>query len=101
MPKDSINRLTSVSLAYWIMDDGSFNKSKGYLILWTDSYSKEDILYLTSILETKFNLSSTLFMVKKNKKIYYRIRINKSSMASLIELVRPYFISSMLYKLGL
>ena len=100
VPKDSINRLTSVSLAYWIKDDGSFNKSKGYLILCTDSYSKEDILYLTSILETKFNLSSSLFMVKKNNKIYYRIRINKSSMPSLIELIKPYFIPSMLYKLA-
>ena len=84
------------------MDDGSFSKSKGYLILCTDSYSKENVLNLTSILETKFNLSSSLFMVKKkNKKIYYRIRINKSSMPSLIELVKPYFIPSMLYKLGL
>ena len=65
VPKDSINRQTLVSLAYWIMDNGSFNKSKGYLILCTDSYSKENVLYLTSILETKFYLSSSLFMVKK------------------------------------
>ena len=65
-----INRLTPrfAALAFWTMDDGSFNKSKGYLILCTDSYSKEDVLYLTSILETKFNLSSSLFMVQKNKK---------------------------------
>lgn len=68
VPKDIINKLTPVSLAYWIMDDGSFSKSKGYLILCTDSYSKENVLYLTSILETKFNLSSSLFMVQKNKK---------------------------------
>ena len=112
VPKDIINKLTPVSLAYWIMDDGSFSKSKGYLILCTDSYSNpwpqpgtrvraENVLYLTSILETKFNLSSSLFMVKKNNKIYYRIRINKSSMPSLIELIKPYFIPSMLYKLGL
>ena len=58
VPKDSISRLTPVSLAHWIMDDGSFNKSKGYLILCTDSYCKEDVLYLISILKTKFNLSS-------------------------------------------
>lgn len=32
VPKDSISRLTPVSLTYWIMDDSSFNKSKGYLI---------------------------------------------------------------------
>nr|WVH38006.1 LAGLIDADG endonuclease [Fomes fomentarius] len=107
VPKDSINRLTPVSLAYWIMDDGSFNKSKGYLILCTLSYCKEDVLYLISILKTKFNFRAALFWPNqpseeaKNNKIYYRIRINKSSMPSLIELVKPYFISSMLYKLGL
>ena len=27
VPKDIINKLTPVSLAYWIMDDGSFSKS--------------------------------------------------------------------------
>lgn len=95
------------------MDDGSFNKSKGYLILCTDSYCKEDVLYLISILNTKFSLSSGLVQVSRptvlvlvlvlenSTKVYYRIRINKSSMRSLIELVKPYFIPSMLYKLGL
>ena len=107
VPKNSINRLTPVSLAYWIMDDGSFNKSKGYLILCTDSYCKEDVLYLISILNAKFSLSSGLVQVSRptvqenSTKVYYRIRINKSSMPSLIELVKPYFIPSMLYKLGL
>jgi hypothetical protein len=83
------------------MDDGSFNTSKGYIIFCTDTYSKEDVLYLISILNTKFNISSALFMIKIIKKFYYRIRINKLSMPILIELVTPYFISSMLYKLGL
>jgi hypothetical protein len=107
VPKNSINRITPVSLAYWIMDDGSFSKSKGYLILCTDSYCKEDVLYLISILKTKFNLSSALVKISRptvlenNTKIYYRIRINKSSLPILIELVKPYFIPSMLYKLGL
>ena len=102
VPKDIINKLTPVSLAYWIMDEGSFNKSKGYLILCTDSYCKEDVFfYLISILKTKFNLSAALFSTSpprvesQDSKIYYRIRINKSSMPSLIELVKPYFIFSM------
>lgn len=70
IPKDSINRLTSISLAYWIMDDGSFNKSKGYLILCTDSYSREDVLHLISILKNKFNLSAVLVSLKKKMKIF-------------------------------
>ena len=102
IPKDSINSLTSISLAYWIMDDGSFNKGKGYLILCTDSYSREEVLHLIDILKNKFNLSAALVSIKKkNKNFYYRVRVNKSSMPHLIELVKPYIIPSMVYKLGL
>ena len=52
IPKNSYDDLTSVSLAYWIIDDGSFNKLKGNLVLCTDSYSKEDVLQLIFILTT-------------------------------------------------
>ena len=31
--------LTSVGLAFWIMDDGSYNKQNGNIILCTDSYT--------------------------------------------------------------
>jgi hypothetical protein len=72
------------------MDDGSFNKAKGYLVLCTDSYSKEDVLYLISILENKFNLSCGLIEYKKDRS--YRIRINKSSLPHLTNLIKPYVI---------
>ena len=65
IPKNSINRITSVSLAYRIMVDGSFNKIKGYLILCRDSYSREDVLLLVSILKIKFNLSVASVSIKK------------------------------------
>ena len=102
MPKDSSGKLTAVSLAYWIMDDGSFNKAKGYLVLCTDSYSKEDVLDLISILESKFNLSCGLIEYKKDWS--YRIRINKSTLPPappITNLIKPYVIPSMIYKLGL
>jgi hypothetical protein len=85
------------------MDDGSFNKIKGQLILCTDSYSKEDVLFLISILTKKFDLSCGLINYKKIKdgKNSYRIRINKSSMANLIKLVKHHIIPSMDYKLGI
>jgi hypothetical protein len=84
------------------MDDGSFNKLKGNLTLCTDSYSKEDVLHLIFILTNKFKLSCGIIDYCKNKKGLnsYRIRINKSSLPLLIELIKPYVIPSMLYKLG-
>lgn len=83
------------------MDDGSFNQSKSYLILCTDSYSREDVLHFIDTLKNKFNLSAALVSInKQNLNFYYRVRVNKSSMPHLIELVKPYFIPSMIYKLG-
>lgn len=84
------------------MDDGSFNKTKGTIILCTDSYSKEDVLHLIFILTDKFNLSCGLIVIQtKSGDIYYRIRINKSSIPSLTALIEPFMISSMYYKLGI
>lgn len=103
VPKNSFDKLTTVSLAFWIMDDGSFNNIKGNLTLCTDSYSREDVLYLISILRNKFHLFCGLinYIKKKTKSGLnsYKIRINKKSISYLIEI--PYFIPSMLDKLGI
>jgi hypothetical protein len=89
----------AVGLAFLIMDDGSFNITKGHLVICTDSFSKEDVLRLIHILNTKFALSCGLINhgITKVGNISYRIRINKSSMPSLINLVKPHIIPSMLY----
>lgn len=100
LPLNIDKQLTAVSLAYWIMDDGSYNKIKNNLILWTDSFSEEEVLRLIDILRHKFNLSCGLIKYDKNNNSY-RIRINKSSMDNLISIVKPYMIPSMYYKLGL
>lgn len=65
--KNSYDKLTAVSLAFFIMDDGSFNKIKGHLVICTDSFTKEDVLFLISILTNKFNLSCSLINYKKTK----------------------------------
>ena len=103
VPKNSYEKLTEVGLAYWIMDDGSYSKTNNNLILCTDSYSKDDVLFLIYILKNKFNLSCNIINYKKTKngKDSYRIRINKSSLPKLIELTKIHFVPSMLYKIGL
>ena len=88
VPKNSFDNLTAVSLAYWIMVEGSFNYIKGNLTLCTDSYSKEDVLHLISILRDKLHLSCGIINYKKNNSgLYlYWIRINKKSIPYLIEI---------------
>jgi LAGLIDADG DNA endonuclease family len=82
------------------MDDGSYNKIKNNLILCTDSFSEKDILRLIEILKIKYDLSCGIIVYDKIKNTS-RIRINKSSIPKLISIVKPYFIPSMYYKLGL
>ena len=56
-------------------------KLKGNLVLFTDSYSKEDVLQLIFILTNKFNISSGIISLNKKGKNSYRI--NKSSLPHL------------------
>ena len=100
LPLNAIKKLTKVALAYWIMDDGSYNKINNNFILCTDSFSDKDILRLIEILKIKYDLSCGKIVYDKMNNTY-RIRINKSSMAKLISIVKPYFIPTMYYKLGL
>ena len=103
IPLNIYESLTAIGLAFWIMDDGSFSKINGNLILCTDSFTLQEVQLLISVLTNKFNLSCGLINYKINSKgdLTYRIRINKKSLPTLIELVKPHFIDSMLYKLGL
>jgi hypothetical protein len=52
------NELTSIALAHWIFEDGTF---KGIILLFcTDSYSIKDVVILINILNIKFNIHCTI-----------------------------------------
>jgi NADH-ubiquinone oxidoreductase chain 4 len=94
VPENIFDLITPVSLAYWIMGDGSANK-KG-LFLCTDSFSFQDTVRLMNVLIIKFNLDCTIII--RDKK-YPRIYIKKQSMPHLRQLVLPYMHPSFLYKI--
>lgn len=43
VPLNIYESLTAIGLAFWIMDDGSYSKIKGNIILCTDSYTLQEI----------------------------------------------------------
>lgn len=86
--------LTPLSLAYWVMDDGT-KQSSGFT-LCTDSFSLSEVKLLISTLKEKFDLNCNL--VNYNNKSY-RIYIKAESMGKFRDLVQPYIHSSMEYKL--
>jgi hypothetical protein len=90
-----IQYLTPLALAIWIMDDGTF-KSPGVRIA-INNFTKEEGERLIEILRIKYSIESSLH--KNNNR--YQLYIKKESMKILIDLVKPYFHPTMLYKLGL
>lgn len=96
IPENIYNLLTPVALAHLIMGDGGF-KSKGIYIC-TDSYSTQDVVRLMNVLIIRYDLKCTLH--KASNKCGYIIYISRNSLYKVKEIVKPYFIPSMVYKLG-
>jgi hypothetical protein len=88
--------LTPLALAIWIQDDGSKYKSRG-LKLCTDCFTLTDVKLLASILNNKYGLKTSF--IKSGVVNQYCIYISKSSIETLIKIVKPHMHESMLYKL--
>jgi hypothetical protein len=96
VPKNIHSLLTPLALAHWIMGDGaSLNKG---LVLCTDSFKLEEVKLLQFILKNKFEINSTIQGLNSNRS---RIYIIQESMPKLINLVKPFILPTMQYKLHL
>jgi hypothetical protein len=90
--------LTPQGLAHWIMDDGCIVKNRG-VKLSTHSYTYNEVVFLSNLLNRKFDLITTVQSGGiENTFIIY---ISKHSLPQLIQIVKPFMLNSMLYKLSL
>lgn len=89
---DRIYKLNAQGLAIWFMDDGyrTGNFLKGAMFS-TSGFSKEDVLKLKDLLENKFKLKCT---VHASNEIYIWVQ----SVPRLIELISPFILPCMKYK---
>lgn len=96
VPKLIDHWITPIGLAYWFMDDGSMKSkdSKG-VIFNTQDFSKAEVELLTRVLGTKFSLEASL----RKQREGYQIYVSGRSYERFIELVEPYVIDEMRYKL--
>jgi hypothetical protein len=85
--------LDYISIAYWIMGDGS-KRNKG-ITLCTDSFTFKDVIILINILKIKFNINSTIHIEKHKPRIY----INRHELSKILPFIKPYFVDHFLYKL--
>lgn len=96
IPVNISDYFTAISLAFWIMDDGS--KAGPGLRLCTDSYNHSDVLILTQCLKTNLDINCK---PQKRGKNSWRIYIPGSEMAKVQALVKAYMHTDMLFKVGL
>ena len=96
VPHNIYELLTPRALAHWIMDNGS-RHSKG-LHLSVYEFSSADVDRLMNTLQNKFNFTCSIHYNRDNKPCIY---IFKESLDSLRDMVEPYFLDDMLYKLDL
>ena len=87
-------RLDNLTLAVWYMDDGSM-VSDSDVYFNTQQFTNKDQIKLLKKLE-EIGISTRL----NKDKHYKRIRLLKSSIKVLTELIKPYLIPSMRYKVG-
>lgn len=88
--------LSPLGLAHWIMQDGSNQRGQG-INLATHSFTFEECQFLARVLTDKYNFKTSV--IKTGVENQWRISIWKQSMPTLIEIVKPYMIPEMLYKL--
>jgi hypothetical protein len=90
VPANIFDMLTPVSLAYWHMDDGGWNK--GGIHLNTNSFTKDEVELLANALRVKFNLKCS---VQSRNRLY----IFAGSTRAFCDIIRPHIHPSMIYKI--
>lgn len=93
-----LNHLTPLSLATWFMDDGTTTKNnKGYpqLFLYTCSFSDKDHEIIKNYFMEKWGIETLIHCRKGQPRLYF----NRPNGQKLVDLISPYVIPSMQYKL--
>lgn len=87
---DDLSLLSPLAIAIWFMDDG--NKNKDSYTIATHSFTKECLIKLSKYLYDKYDIETT---IQKSNALY----IKANSRKLLTNLISPYVINSMKYKL--
>ena len=80
------------------MQDGSRQKGQG-ISLATNSFSKEDCIFLSKILKDKYALNTSV--IKAGFDNQWKISVKKESMKQLVSIVSKHIVAEMQYKIKL
>ena len=108
MTREILEKLTVEGIAIWYMDDGSFykkdneDKTKSIcfdLRISTDSFSYEENQLICDFFKEKFNIRFYPYQCHKEREHNWIIRANKQAAIKFIDLIEPYVIPEMRYKI--
>jgi LAGLIDADG DNA endonuclease family len=98
IPKNIIELLDPVVLAYLIQTDGNFDKGRNRVRIYTNSFQKEDVKNLANAINIKLGFYTGVLHDRNNQWI---LTIGAKHLNLLRETVSTHFYSSMLYRIGL
>jgi hypothetical protein len=96
VPKLIHRWLSPQAIAYWFMDDGSIkSKESKDVIFNTQGFNRSEVDLLSKVLQEKFALQAKLRTQKEGCQIY----ISGKSYERFVEIISPYMIEGMKYKM--
>ncbi len=89
--------MNDLVLAYLIMSDSNFDKSRNRVRIYINSYNKTDVENLALSIKSKLNIYTGVLFDRKDQWI---LTIGALELNKLRNLTKPHFHESMLYRLG-
>ena len=98
IPENIEELITPLSIAIWFMDDGSWKSKKhNTYIIHTLGFKRGELERIQKVFAEKFGIETSLH---KQKQKYLRLYILSKSAQTFRNVVSPYIIPSLKYKLG-
>ena len=103
IPRNLYSMLNYLTVAIWLCDDGCFTYSTKFgvyrLDLHTESFTKEENIYLCNILSKFFNKSFRInSRIYKSGKSYYICLSGKNNLFDIVSILKPFIPDCMIYK---
>ena len=96
IPGDIVKDIDNLAMAIWVMDDGSLNKN--HIDISTYAFSLSEVRLLIAALNSRFGLSAKYYRDRdKGHRMYFNLEDTKN----LIEIIKPYVMPVMQYKVKL
>lgn len=93
-----LDEINEVSLAFWFMDDGSFDNRSKVVTLSTHNFSYDENVLIKNMFEKKFKISNVRIVEDKRINKFY-IVLNAKGINTFFDLIAKYICPSMQYKI--